>query len=172
MSGANLRPPNLDKAWVRDELKLKASTDWVKSELNALRSLIQEQSRRADEMGKTLSIAEQNSRNHTCEKEAEILELKKWKNHASSAKIGAVLAFIALLAGGMAQYFSLTNSVTNTQVDVKEIKIDVQELAKSQRNLERTVSQQMKNDNEQSKNQLTEIKDLLEDVVKTKKNKK
>ena len=150
--------------WVRAELDKKANTDWTISELRAISSTVELLRREAENMSKELLQADKKYSKHSCHKESDIKELQRWKAKVINIRVAAVLSFAILLAGALAQYFTLENTVATTQIMVHNLNRNILELGSSQKDLEKTVATQGKATEEQQTLQLKILEALVKEI--------
>jgi len=92
----------------------KADEPWVKDMLSIQKEGINEAKEIALSVKRDLV-------NRGCQQKETIDEIMKTINGWKTVRLGAVIAVFVFLAGGVAQYFSLTSSVAEIKGDVKDV---------------------------------------------------
>lgn len=142
--------------WVREELNNRASKEWVEARLSDLE--------RREEETKRLAIKAK-EKPHSCNQEDSIMDLKKsvdgwsiWFRRGALSFVGFLL-FIA--SGWLYQFFTLRQSVADTQASVQVVEGKVNELQANQTAFEKKLEAVQADQSRQDTEQLEEIKAVI-----------
>lgn len=144
--------------WVRDELNNRASKEWVEARLSDLE-------RRSDDTKKLAIKAREKASEHECAQEATIDELRAsvngwsvWFRRGAISFVGFLL-FIA--SGWLYQFFTLRQSVADTQASIQVVENKVNELQSNQVAFEKKLGSVQADQSRQDTEQLEEIKAVI-----------
>lgn len=120
--GAKRSSSSFRDTLMKDTLKDKANKEWVEVIVEGLKEDVDE----AKDIA--LSAKRKAGEPHGCLHEEDLKGLSKAVNGWKTLKFGAVLAFVVILAGAIAQYYALTDKTDDTAQDVKQVKESVKEI--------------------------------------------
>lgn len=146
-------------AWIRDELREKASEKWVTAEINSLRRTFDDTKVTAVDARRA---AEKPSE---CIQRDEIEKLRNWQDSATNWKIPVIISIVVLVIGAAGQYFSLKDSVEDGRDARIEIQNTLQAIGEQQAATSQIVSELRAQDSQNEEKRKKELRELLKDVV-------
>lgn len=159
-AGSSIPPPFSGYwAWVRDELKTKASEKWVSSELSSLRRMFDDTKTVATDARK---IAE---KPYICNQTKEIEKLKGWQDKVSNWKIPVIISIVALIISAAGQYFSLKDSVDDGNQDRALMQETLKKIEEQQAESSKVIEDIKRQDEQREKKRNEELREMFKDMT-------